>query len=237
MTGILGERCRESANRGEGAMKAVQHLRAQIAEGRNWYVALLEAIGLWDLEEELHGERFFRYLIGGEAFDWFLLAERLLKEVEGAVPPDEVEALLFFGQPPFEIEEEELRHLIGYPKYRCHLNYYYGITVEEALILAVEQEVRKDRRSRSSKEDLAIDEEVYDRIYGQPFSQLLQEFCREKDYCLGDCVPFHSLKEFTYWLFKYRVNNTYKVRIASDTKKGLDELQRQRELVFSRREL
>ena len=36
-----------------------------------------------------------------------------------------------------------------------------------------------------------------------------------------------ELKEFTYWLFKYRLNNSDKARIASDTKKALRELERQ----------
>jgi hypothetical protein len=33
-------------------------------------------------------------------------------------------------------------------------------------------------------------------------------------------------KEFTYWLFKYRVARSDKARIASDTRKGLDQLAR-----------
>lgn len=215
--------------RGEGARQAVSHLKAEIASGKHWYLALLEAIGLWDLEEEFHGERHFCYLIGGEAFDWFLLAERLLAEVDGSVPQEEVEALLFCGQPPMEVEEAELRRLMGYAKHRAYLNYLYGITVEEALILAVEQEVRKERRCRAAKEDLDLEEEAYNRIYGQPYSQLLEEFCRQKGCPLGDGISFSRLKEFTYWLFKYRLEHSHKARLASDTKKGLEELRRQRQ--------
>jgi hypothetical protein len=33
-----------------------------------------------------------------------------------------------------------------------------------------------------------------------------------------------QLKEFTYWLFKYRLKTSDKAKIASDTKKGLDAL-------------
>ena len=35
-------------------------------------------------------------------------------------------------------------------------------------------------------------------------------------------------REFNYWLFKYRVKNCDKARIASDTRKGLDQLERMR---------
>ncbi|MDP2663711.1 MAG: hypothetical protein Q8R28_23590 [Dehalococcoidia bacterium] len=228
MTTILESEACGNLVRGQGAQLAISHLRAGVSSGRHWYLALLEAIGFWDLEEEVHNDRYFRFLIDGEAFDWFLLAERLLPEVDGSIPGAEVEALLFLGQAPLQVEEEEMRRLMGYPKYRAHLNYWYGITVEEALILAVEREVRKERRSRSSKEDHDLEEEVYRRIYGQPHSLLLREFCAEHRYSTENGLPFTYLKEFTYWLFKYRLRNSHKVRIASDTRKGMDELQRQR---------
>jgi len=227
---------RESLPRpGEGAIRAVSHLKTEIASGKHWYLALLEAIALWDLEEECHQGRHFRYLIGGEAFDWFVLAERLLGELDSGLPLEGMEDFLFFGRPPLELGEQELKGLMGYAKYRAHLNYLYGITVEEALILAVEEEVRKERRCRAAKEDLGLQEEVYQRIYGQPYSRLWQEFCQEKGYSRGEGLPFYQLKEFTYWLFKYRLRHSHKARLASDTKKGLEELRRQRERAWSHR--
>jgi len=229
LTIMLGTEAGDRLARGQGAQQAISHLKAGISSGKHWYLTLLEAISFWDLEEEFHDDRHFRFLIAGEAFDWFLLAERLLREVKDCIPIDEMEALLFLGRAPLDLGEEDLRHLMGYPKYRAYLNYLYGITVEEALILAVEQEVRKERRSRADKEDLDLEEEVYNRIYGQPHSRLLREFCEERQYCIEDCLPFAFIKEFTYWLFKYRLKNSHKVRMASDTKRGLDELQRQRE--------
>lgn len=220
---------------GEGAQRAISHLKGEIAAGKHWYLALLEAIALWDMEEEFHQGRQFRYLIGGEAFDWCLLAERLLGEVDRGASPEEVEALLFSGRPPLEVGEEEMRRLMGYAKYRAHLNYLYGITVEEALILAVEGEVRKERRCRGAKEDPGLEEEVYKRIYGRPHSHLLEEFCRQNGYSQGDRLPFWHLKEFTYWLFKYRLKSCDKAKVASDTKKGLKQLRQQQTLSRSSR--
>jgi hypothetical protein len=37
-----------------------------------------------------------------------------------------------------------------------------------------------------------------------------------------------DLHEFTYWLFKHRVNNSDPARVASDTRKGLAMLSRLR---------
>jgi len=41
------------------------------------------------------------------------------------------------------------------------------------------------------------------------------------------------MKEFTYWLFKYRLKHCDKARVASDTKKALDWLNGRN--AFSRR--
>ncbi|GAI19828.1 unnamed protein product, partial [marine sediment metagenome] len=59
-----------------GDTEAIRHLEQAITGGKHWYIALLEAIGLWDTAEETHNGRAYGYLIAGEAFDWLLLAER-----------------------------------------------------------------------------------------------------------------------------------------------------------------
>jgi hypothetical protein len=218
----------------DGVPRAVTYLREQLEAGKHWYLALLEAIGLWDQEEEVYRGRCLRYLLLGEAFDWLLLAERLLDEVEGAVPLAEREALLFYGRPPLELTPQEMKDLMGPAKYRAYLNYLYGVTVEEALHLAVEKEVRKERRCRACKEDQDLDEEVYSRIYGCGHAQLLDRFRQELGYPPGDRLAFSQLKEFTYWLFKQRVKNSHKARLASDTRKGLDLLQHLRSNASSR---
>ena len=69
--------------------QAIQHLKGAIAEGKHWYVALLEAIKLWASTEEDYDGRRYKYLIDGEAFDWLTLAERLCEEVDGLIPEKE----------------------------------------------------------------------------------------------------------------------------------------------------
>jgi len=39
-------------------------------------------------------------------------------------------------------------------------------------------------------------------------------------------ISLSELKEFTYWLFQYRIRHNDKSRVASDTKKALDWLNR-----------
>ena len=147
-----------------GDAEAIRYLEQAIKGGKHWYIALLEAIRLWTSAEESHNDRTYRYLINGEALDWLLLAERLCSAVDGLLPEDEMTALLFHGKPPLNISKKEFRGLIGSIKYHQYLNYFYGVIVEEALILAVQQEVRKEWRTLGYTNDWDTINEVYRRI-------------------------------------------------------------------------
>ncbi len=204
--------------------EAIRHLKQTIKNGQHWYIALLEAIGLWTSPEETHNSRTYRYLIDGEAFDWLLLAERLCQEIDGSLPNEERIDLLFQGKPPLNLTTDKFKELIGSSKYHQCLNYFYGITVEEALILAVREEVRKERLTLGFNKVADYDDEVYQRIYGTTKAVLLKRFRREKSYHQLRSISLTELKEFTYWLFKYRLKQCDKARVASDTKKALEQL-------------
>jgi len=207
-----------------GDADALRHLEQSIIGGKHWYTALLEAIGLWATAEETYNGRIYHYLIDGEAFDWLLLAERLCQAVDGLLPDDELVSLLFYGRPPLNLTNNKFKELIGSTKYHQHLNYFYGVTVEEALILEVREEVRKEKWTLGLNKELDYDNEVYQRIYGATKTALLKRFRREKGYRQPKSIGLTELKEFTYWLFKYRLKQCDKARVASDTKKALQQL-------------
>ena len=206
------------------AGEIIAELRRTVARGdTHWFAALLHAVREWPLPLEAVGGRHYRYLIGGEAFDWLLLAERLCAEIDGLAPEGEVEALLFHGVLPLETTEEELVQLLG-AKAAAYRNYYYGITVEEALQHAVECEAVKERQSRVW-ENGHLDDEVCQRIYGATRLELFARFQEQAELPPTDEVPLAVFKELTYWLFKYRVNNSDPARTASDTRKGVAHLE------------
>jgi len=207
-----------------GNAEAIRHLEQAIIGGKHWYIALLEAIGLWTDGDETYNGRHYHYLIDGEAFDWLLLAERLCEAVDDLLPEDEKIALLFHGKPPIRLSKGKFKQLIGSNKYHQYLNYFYGITVEEALILAVQEEVRKEKRTSGYNKEHNLTNEVYQRIYGATKATLLKRFRREKGYPQLRSISLTELKEFTYWLFKYRLKQCDKARVASDTKKALEQL-------------
>ena len=200
--------------------QAIRHLRDSIIAGKHWYIALLEAVNIWQIPEEKVGKRKYKYVIDGDAFDWLLLSERLCRTVDEMIPEDEKHSLLFNGEPPLQIDTGKFKELIGEQKYLQHLNYFYGITVEEVLLQVVEDEVRKERSLDYLTEE-SITNEAYRRIYDLTQPQMLDLFKREKGYGRLDEMDITTLKEFTYWSFKYRLRTCDKARIASDTKKAL----------------
>jgi len=215
--------------------EAIQHLKQAIHEGKHWYIALLEAIGLWGSAEEIYNGEHYRYLISDEAFDWLSLADRLCLEVDGLFSEEEKLNLLFFATPPIELSQKEFSNLIGDTKYRAYLNYFYGVIVEEALIPAVEEEVCKEQGNLVVCQDKRIQQEAYHRVYGTDMPTLLSQFRHEKDYPYRKSITLTEQKEFTYWLFKHRLRHCEKARVASDTKKALEWLQQQRALRMKRK--
>ncbi len=202
----------------------LERLREALAQGEDWFEALLEAIARWEAPEEEVDGRHYRYLIGGEAFDWLLLAERLCAAVDGAIPEREQEALLFSGRPPRELSDDEFKRAIGAAKHRAHLNYLYGVMVEEALQLSVEEEVHKECRSRVWENGPSEEQQAFDRIYGKSRDELLASFREERALPAADEMLMGELREFQYWLSKYRVNQGDPARVASDTRKALAQI-------------
>jgi hypothetical protein len=211
---------------GQGDAEAVDYLKNAVVSGKHWYLALLGAIGLWTSAEECYNGRTYSYLIDGEAFDWLLLAERLCGLIEPFIPERERDALLFRGISPLKLDASEVKELIGDKKYGMYLNYFYGITVEEALQLAVQEEVDKERHGQGIAKQNDSSNEVFRRIYDDDKDALLEQFRKEKRLLKRQTTSLDEMKQFTYWLFKYRLKRCEKARIASDTKKALNYLTR-----------
>jgi len=208
--------------------EVIARLRAALVAGQPWFPTLLAAIQRWRVPHEVVDGRHFYYLIGGEAFDWLLLAERLLDAVEDLLPDqrDAVETLLFEGRAPLPLDAETLKRGLGPAKYRAHLNFHYGVTVEEALHLSIEEDVHKEVRCRAWGYDHRTDESAFQRIYLKPREELLAAFRTQRNLPQGDAISFPELKEFTYWLFKYRLSQCDRAKVASDTRRGLAQLAR-----------
>lgn len=202
----------------------------------DWRLALIGTMARWPLAEEQVDGRNFVYLIAGEAFDWRTLAERVLAAPDIPVPHEDREALLLDPALPGGLSEEEFRRLIGFAKASGFLNYFYGVTVEQAIILAVEEEIRKRRYAQGFAPNDERSDMAYEILYGTTCDELITEFGLETGATLGRrqrgpdraAGNLGKMDHFTYWLFQRRFKNADPARIASDTRKGLEQLERMR---------
>ena len=177
-----------------------------IINGNDWVKELLNVIKYWNIPEELVGKFTYKYLLQKEAFDWKMLANRIINESRDLISANEAHELLFN---------------IGFDKYTGHLNYFYGIITEECLLYAVEEEIQKERYSNGLTNYANVTSEAYKKIYGYSEKTLINQFQKMNYGETRDIREVTELKEFTYWLFKLRINTKDSSRIASDTAKGL----------------
>ena len=204
-------------------------LRKSIVGGTDWFTSIVRAVAMWPTPEEWYRGRRYNYFIEGEAFDWMLLVERLCAELNTLVPRDQIEEILFSDRFFSRYSLSEIADLLGVEKYRAYLNYYYGVVVEEALQLATEMEVHKRHSGNGIRYVDDYSEESHVKIYGRSRKSLLDAYCKDKGFPLMSSMSVGEVREFTYWLFKYRTNSSDSAKIASDTKKGLEQLQRMKE--------
>ena len=202
------------------AAEGVAAFLAALDAGEEWYPALLGVIARWTAPSETVDDAEFEYLIAGEAFDWLRLAQRLLEAAGDRIPGEEAERLLFDGSPPGGEDEDEFARAIGPSKHRAHLNYQYGVVVEETLLLAAELELQKAGTLAGSGRP-APEVEAYERVYGKPMNELLMLFRAENGQTWDNSISLRELKAFTYWCSKYRFKNSEPARVASDTRKAL----------------
>ena len=130
---------------------------------------------------------------------------------------------------PSYVDRDIFRKLIGPNKYRAYLNYWYGVVIEEALQLAVEEEVRKRHRALCYPDTEDLVEDAFAFLYNKNMQALLTEFAESNG--LNDSesesvwLSLSDQKEFTYSLFKLRMHIWDPARIASDMRKGILKLE------------
>jgi len=200
---------------------------AALDRGDPWYPALLDVIARWIAPDEAVEGIPHTYLIAGEAFDWLRLAERLITAAGNRIPAEAAERLLARGEAPDAGDEDEFARAIGPQKHRAHLNFQYGVVIEETLLLAAEMELTKARTidgPRGEPPDVA----AYEAVYGKPLAELQALYRADTGAPLGSRVSESEWQAFIYWCSKYRFRMGEPARVASDTRKALALLSRLR---------
>jgi hypothetical protein len=196
-----------------------------VKNGEDWILSLLRLISVWTLPSENYLGIEYKYLILGEALDWLSLANRLSLGVKEYIDEKELENLLVKGKLPDRFLTEDFKTLLGPIKYGYYLNYWYGVVIEEGIQNSIEKDVRKRHIALCFQDNEELSEQVFEQLYGINRKTLVRIFMNElnkndhADMCTTELI------EFTYWLHKLRINKWDPARVASDTKRGILELE------------
>ena len=200
-------------------------LKQDLAARRNPGESLLAACSKWSLSAEMVDGVYYEYVLAQEAFDLISLMNRLAIDCKGLIPAKDLSDAVFGDEYELVSAGENLRGLLGPVKYNQYLNYFYGVLLEEILIFAIEDEVRKMYTSNGFRNVARETDIALTRLYGASERALLDRYCQESGFDLiEDEMSITQKKEFTYWLFKFRMRSAEPAKAASDVSKALNYL-------------
>ena len=90
-------------------------------------------------------------------------------------------------------------------------NFYYGIIIEDLIYIQKSQQYLKNSIYATNEYD------GYEEIYGKNINLLFQQFAKNTKFTNQTKINLYTYKEFIYWLFKFRIKNSDKTKVASDT--------------------
>ena len=226
------ERREEVATNEFDVAAALDDLSRRIeSDAEGWRAHIFNAISVWRLPSETVADEEYVYFIGGEAFNWRRLAERLAWHIALQLPEElelEMQDWLDSDDIFGGLEESEFRKALGHDKWRAHLNYFYGVTLERCLVLHAGLVIEKDRVGHGRGVNDDVMDGAFVTLYEAEEPQLWAEFataCGLGDHS-GAARSVALDDEFTYWLFKRRVRTTYQVHVAHEVRHGLAMLER-----------
>lgn len=170
-------------------------------------------------------DKFSKYWIFGEALDWKLLSVNFISHHYNHLK-DEIEQWLDFSDPLGGFTEEEIKNITNAKIYRSIVSFYYGVIVERALIIDIQEKCYKNKISSGIYPNENSCNFFFVDLYGLSYSELCTQY---NNFFLDESNKnFHRTisdeNRFTYWLFKYRISNSEPEKLASDTRRGLDRL-------------
>tara|TARA_B100001029_G_C15063719_1_gene461177 strand:+ start:4305 stop:4946 length:642 start_codon:yes stop_codon:yes gene_type:complete len=166
--------------------------------------------------------------ISGEVFNWKLSLKLFYSEFENL---DEIDNYLFTPYDFSHKERNQIKRLMGSKLYSAHLNYFYGVVVENAIREILRSEIEKKRGYLDQNNYFLINEKIFKLIYGKNIEELWAEFCSNerlgaRSYYVPNKIYSLEYDSFTYWLSKKRIKLCAPELNASLISRGLDYLER-----------
>jgi len=193
---------------------------------KDWQISILKKISKWPLQKNQTNSKRSKYLIFGEALDWKLLAEKVSIKGCGKAS-DKLQSWLDLSDPMGGFNELQFKRYVGLEKYRAVLSFFYGVTVERALVIDIQELFFKRLIGNGKHPNETFCDGLYVELYGKTQDELWTDFTETTEANNVLKGRDHFLFEdniFTYWLFKLRMSFSEPEKLASDTRRGLQRL-------------
>jgi len=104
----------------------------------------------------------------------------------------------------------KLKDLMPSRLYSAHLNYFYGVVVEQAIREIKRKDIEKEKNIISESSFDYIDNEIFNFLYGNTKLNLWREFAlnfrlKSKSYYVPSKIYCNESDNFDYWLSKKRI--------------------------------
>ena len=174
--------------------------------------------------DQLQKEELAKLLIFNESFNWKAVLLPILK-----IKYD-LETIIDFYNETIKLGNQfNLKSIMPSRLYSTHLNYYYGVLVEQSIreIKRIDFEKEKNILSKSNFD--LIDNEIFIFLYGKSKLNLWKEFSlnfrlKSKSYYVPSKIYCNESDNFDYWLSKRRILKCTRELNASLLSRGLEYL-------------
>ena len=155
--------------------------------------------------DELTYEELSNILILKEGFNW---KSSLLPILKINFSLDEINN--FYQKLTNLGDKFKLKELMPPRLYSAHLNYYYGVVVEQAIREIKRKDIEKEKNIISESTFDYIDNEIFNFLYGKAKMNLWKEYAlnfrlKSKSYYVPNKIYCNESDNFDYWLSKKRI--------------------------------
>ncbi|PZC40750.1 MAG: hypothetical protein DK305_000378 [Chloroflexi bacterium] len=184
--------------------------------------AILTIIGRWAVKEEIVDNVNYQYWINDEVFNWLFLASRILDASKDLIEIDLSLSFLFNTYILPGGDQTILTRAFPPYKYKAHLNFLYGVLLEESIIIVNDMQGNKEALSGLTKN--FKNDSTYLILYGYTYDEFIRLYEYENKLHITQFNSLNDYYNFLYWSWQYRIKNSTPEKIAYDTHTGISYL-------------
>jgi len=174
--------------------------------------------------DNLDKDNLSNFLIFKEALNWKSILWSILNK---NFDMDDIDEFFFYIDNLGE--NFQIKDFIPQRLYSAHLNYYYGVVIEQALREIKREDLEKEKNLLSNKSFDFLDNEIFIFLYGNSKLNLWKEFAlnfrlNNRSYYVPSKIYCNELDNFDYWLSKKRIVNCTRELNASLLSRGVQYL-------------